>query len=341
MGNSKTIVSTGVDKPGYSLIDNNEEKTGEIVLYQPEGAVKLEVRVENETVWLTQAQMAELFDVQRQAITKHIKNIFETQELEEKGTSSILELVQREGRRTVKRTVSLYNLDMIISVGFRVNTRRGIQFRRWANQVLKDYMLKGYAVNQRKIATVLQIADRLHEQKRLIENHSAEIADVRKSVAEQNSRLSAVEQRIDFFVNASQTPTGGILATGTRFDGFILIGDLVKSARRSVVFIDPFATVEVLKFAAMRAKGVTATIFSPRITPDFKAAADLHNKQYPGLALNTMQTIHDRFLLVDDTVYHFGASFKDMGNEMTAYSVLNFVTPEEVIEKVKECMKRQ
>ena len=166
------------------------------------------------------------------------------------ATSSILELVQKEGRRLVKRPVTLYNLDMIISVGFRVNTQRGIRFRRWANQVLKDFMLKGYAVNQRKIATDLQIVDRLHEQRQLIENQSAAIADVRKSVAEQDSRLSAVEQRIDFFVKAAQTPTSGILATGTRFDGFVLIADLVKSAKRSVVFIDPFATIEVLKFAA-------------------------------------------------------------------------------------------
>ncbi|SHH09152.1 Virulence protein RhuM family protein [Fibrobacter sp. UWCM] len=316
------------------------ENKGEIVLYQPEGEVRLEVRVENETVWLTQAQMAELFDVQRQAITKHIKNIIETHELEETATSSILELVQKEGRRLVKRPVTLYNLDMIISVGFRVNTQRGIRFRRWANQVLKDYMLKGYAVRQRKIATDLQIVDRLHEQRQMIENQGAEIADVRKSVAEQDSRLSAVEQRIDFFVKASQTPTSGILTTGTRFDGLVLIADLVKSAKRSVVFIDPFATIEVLKFAAMRAKGVQAVVYSARITPEFKEAVALHNKQYPGLEPKTMRTIHDRFLLVDDKVYHFGASFKDMGNEMTAFSVLDFITPAEVIEKIQESMKR-
>ena len=135
------------------------ENRGEIVFYQPEGEVRLEVRVENETVWLTQAQMAELFEVQRQAITKHIKNIFDTHELDEPSTSSILELVQKEGRRMVKRPVTLYNLDMIISVGFRVNTQRGIKFRRWANQVLKEYMLKGYAINQRKLSTDLQIVE--------------------------------------------------------------------------------------------------------------------------------------------------------------------------------------
>ena len=290
------------------------DEKGEIVLYQPEGEIRLEVRVENETVWLTQAQMAELFDVQRQAITKHIKNIIETHELEQSATSSILELVQKEGRRLVKRPVTLYNLDMIISVGFRVNTQRGIRFRRWANQILKDFMLKGYAVRQRKIATDLQIVDRLHEQRQLIKSQQAEIAEFK---GETEKRLSAVEQRIDFFVTASQTPTGGILTTGTRFDGFVLIADLIKSAKRSVVFIDPYATIEVLKFAAI----------------------ELHNRQYLGLEPKTMRTIHDRFLLVDDTVYHFGASFKDMGNEMTAFSVLDFITPAEVIEKIQKSMK--
>ena len=178
----------------------------------------------------------------------------------------------------------------------------------------------------------MQIADRLHEQRQLIERQNAEITEfkgkIEKRFDKQESRLSAVEQHIDFFVRAAQTPTGGILATGTHFDGLVLIGDLVKTAKRSVVFIDPFATVDILKFAAMRAKGVSATIYSPRITPEFKEAQKLHNKQYPGLKLETMRMIHDRFLLVDDTVYHFGASFKDMGVEFSAYSVLNFVTPE-------------
>ena len=319
----------------------NEEK-GEIVLYQPEGEVRLEVRVENETVWLTQAQMAALFERERSVIAKHIKNVFKEGELDSKVVCANFAHTTPHGAIKGKMQISevvLYNLDVIISVGYRVKSIAGTRFRQWANHVLKDYMLKGYAVNQRKIATDLQIADRLHEQRQLIESQGTEIADVRKSIAEQDSRLSAVEQRIDFFVNAAQAPTGGILATGTRFDGFVLIADLVKSAKRSVVFIDPFATIEVLKFAAMRAKGVQAVVYSARITPEFRAAADLHKKQYPGLDLKTMRTIHDRFLLVDDKVYHFGASFKDMGNEMTAFSVLDFVTPAEVIEKIQESME--
>lgn len=191
------------------------ENRGEIVLYQPEGEVRLEVRVENETVWLTQAQMAVLFERERSVIAKHIGNVFKEQELDEKSNVQILHNTLSKFKPT-----TIYSLDVIISVGYRVKSLRGTQFRRWANQVLKDYILKGYAINQRKIATDLQIVDRLHEQRQLIEGQGVEIAELRntteKRLGEQDSRLSAVEQRIDFFVNAAQTPTGGILATGTR-----------------------------------------------------------------------------------------------------------------------------
>lgn len=321
---------------GFSM-NEKDELQGEIILYQPEGSVKLEVRVENETVWLTQAQMAELFHATKQNISLHIANIYKEGELDK--NSVVKEYLTTASDGKCYKT-KWFNLDVIISVGYRIKSIQGTRFRQWANRILKDYMLKGYAINQRKISTDLQIADRLHEQRQLIERQNAEITEfkgkIEKRFDKQESRLSAVEQHIDFFVRAAQTPTGGILATGTHFDGFVLIGDLVKTAKRSVVFIDPFATVDILKFAAMRAKGVSATIYSPRITPEFKEAQKLHNKQYPGLDLKAMRTIHDRFLLVDDTVYHFGASFKDMGNEMTAFSILNFVSPEEVIEKVKE-----
>ena len=234
----------------------NEGK-GEIVLYQPEGEVRLEVRVENETVWLTANQMARLFDRDEKTLRKHINNTF----LEEVERDNNTHFLRVDG---VKQPVAFYSLDVIISVGYRVKSANGVIFRRWANQILKDYILKGYAIRQRKITTDLQIADRLHEQRRLIVNQQTEIAEFKvaaeKRFDEQNSRLSAVEQHIDFFVKASQTPTSGILTTGTRFDGFVLIADLVKSAKRSVVFIDPFATIEVLKFAAMRARGVKAKI---------------------------------------------------------------------------------
>jgi len=307
----------------------NEEK-GEIVLYQPEGEVRLEVRMERESVWLSQVQMADLFQKDRTVIGRHIKNIYKEGELSKDITCANFAHMGVDADQTYNTI--LYNLDVIISVGYRVKSIAGTRFRQWANKILKDYMLKGYAVNQRMVATGMQIANQFQKQQRLIENQGTKLENV-------DTRLSTVEKHIDFFVKAAQTPTGGILATGTRFDGLVLIADLVKSAKRSVVFIDPYATIEILKFVAMRAKDVKAVIYSAHITPEFKAAKDMHNKQYPGLELKTMRTIHDRFLLIDDTVYHFGASFKDMGNEMTAFSVLNFVTPEEVIAKIQASMK--
>ena len=307
----------------------NEER-GEIVLYQPEGEVRLEVRMERESVWLSQVQMADLFQKDRTVIGRHIKNIYKEGELSKDITCANFAHMGVDADQTYNTI--LYNLDVIISVGYRVKSIAGTRFRQWANKVLKDYMLKGYAVNQRMVATGMQIANQFQEQRQLIEKQGTKLENV-------DNRLSTVEKHIDFFVKAAQTSTGGILATGTRFDGLVLIADLVKSAKQSVVFIDPYANIEVLKFAAMRAKDVKAIIYSAHITPEFKAAKDMHNRQYPGLELKTMRTIHDRFLLIDDTVYHFGASFKDMGNEMTAFSVLNFVTPEEVIAKIQASMK--
>ncbi|MBR5411869.1 MAG: virulence RhuM family protein [Fibrobacter sp.] len=319
-------------------MSKNDEKTGEIILYQPEGEVKLEVRVEKETVWLTQTQMGVLFERERSVIAKHIGNVFKEKELDEKSNVQILHNTLSKYKPT-----TIYSLDVIISVGYRVKSLRGTQFRRWANQVLKDYMLKGYAVNQRKISTDLQIADHLHEHRQLIECQGAEITELKGATAkrfdEHESRLSAVEQHIDFFVKAAQLPTGGIIAPNTKFSGYVLIADLVKAAKHSIVFIDPFADIRVLKFIAMKAEGVSATIYSARISHQFKEEAALYKKEHPEFDLKTMRIIHDRFLLVDDTVYHFGASFKDMGAEFSAYSVLNFVTPKEIIEKVQESTK--
>ncbi len=326
MSNLKNAISNSAAETTETK-SNPPISMGEIVLYQPEGEMKLEVRVENETVWLTIDQMALLFAKSRSTINEHILNAFSEKEIEKSQS------VRKIGNSDFStKPTNYYNLDVIISVGYRVKSIQGTHFRRWANQILKDYMLKGYAINQRRIATDLQIANRLQEQKQLIENQETRINNV-------DNRLSAVEQHIDFFVKATQLPSGGVLAPNTRFDGYVLIADLVKSAKRSIVFIDPFADISVLKFATMKAEGVSVTIYSARISHQFKEEAALYKKQHPEFDIRTMRIIHDRFLLVDDTVYHFGASFKDMGAEFSAYSVLNFVTPEEVIEKVKEITK--
>ena len=201
---------------------NPQISTGEIVLYQPEGEIKLEVRVENETVWLTIDQMALLFAKSRSTINEHILNAFSEKELEKSQS------VRKIGNSDFStKPTNYYNLDVIISVGYRVKSIQGTHFRRWANQILKDYMLKGYAINQRRIATDLQIADRLQEQRQIIEKQETRINNV-------DNRLSAVEQHIDFFVKATQLPSGGVLAPNTRFDGYVLIADLVASPLEGV-----------------------------------------------------------------------------------------------------------
>ena len=179
---------------------------GEIVLYQPDESIRLEVRIEDETVWLTQAQMAELFGTNRQAITKHIKNIYETGELDREATSSILELLQKEGNRNVKRKIEFYNLDTIISVGFRVNTRQGILFRTWANNVLKKYLLKGYAV---------------HPSLQQVEYHlSKQIESQREEMFLLQQKVQNHEQKIDFLIQQEQPVTEQLFSTGCVWDAY-------------------------------------------------------------------------------------------------------------------------
>ncbi len=283
----------------------------EIIVYQPEGGeFHIEVRVDQDTVWLTQAQMAELFDVQRQAVTKHIKNIFEIHELDEKATSSILELVQKEGPRMVRRSVTLYNLDLIISVGFRVNTQKGIEFRQWATRVLKEHMLKGFSVNQRLIS---------HENK--LENH--------------DSRIIYLEKQVDFFVKANLPPKEGVLQAKAFWSGYEFAVQLVRLAKQEIVIIDPFADDTALSLMPKRNPGVNAIIYSARINQTMKAECERLNRQCPPVELRTMREVHDRFIVVDETVYHIGASIKDLGNKLTAFSVLSLLTKQQLLEMIK------
>ncbi|MCQ2347562.1 MAG: virulence RhuM family protein [Paludibacteraceae bacterium] len=267
----------------------------EIVLYQPNELTKLEVRVADETVWLTQAQMAELFDVNRQAITKHLKNIYDSQELQQEATCSILELVQQEGNRRVKREVGFYNLDVIISVGFRVNTSRGIQFRQWANKVLKEYTLRGYALNQR----LLHIESELEEHRFLLQTH---------------------QDKIDFFVRTSLPPVEGIFYNGQIFDAYAFVADLIKSAKKCIVLIDNYIDESVLTMLDKRGTSVSATIYTQTIDKQLRLDIDKHNAQYAQVDVQVSKTFHDRFLIIDDVAYHIGASIKDLGKKLFAFS---------------------
>ena len=263
---------------------------GEIILYQPDEAVKLEVRLEDETVWLTQEQIADLFGTKRPAITKHLNNIYKSGELDIDSTCSILEHMGNDGKQ--RYTTKYYNLDAILSIGYRVNSKNATLFRTWANSVLKDYLLKGYSINKR-----------LSELERTVAQHT---------------------EKIDFFVRTALPPVEGIFYNGQIFDAYKFATDLVKSARRSIVLIDNYVDETVLLMLSKRSVGVSATIYTQRITQQLQLDLDRHNSQYPPIDIRTYRDSHDRFLIVDETdVYHIGASLKDLGKKMFAFSKLD------------------
>ncbi len=274
--------------------------TDEVIVYQSaDNAVRLDVRISGETVWLTQQQMADLFGTQRQAITKHIKNIFESAELQPVATSSILEQVQKEGNRVVTRQIAIYNLDMIISVGYRVNTMRGIQFRQWATKVLNQYIRQGYAVSNR--------FERLEQ------------------------RMTNVENQIESFVHYALPPKEGIFADGQIFDAYEFVQKLIKSAKKSILLIDNYVDESVLTMMSEKVRRVEVDIYTKEITKALKLAADKFNSQYGNLSIYQTNRIHDRFLIIDDqTIYLIGASLKDAGKRLFAFTKMSEAHIEEL-----------
>ena len=265
---------------------------GEIIFYQPNETIRLEVRLEEESVWLTQAQMAELFQTTPQNITIHIRSIYKEGELEYSSTCKEHLQVRKEGNRTVQRKQKFYNLDVIISVGYRVKSFYGTRFRQWANQVLKDYLLKGYSINHR-----------LQALERTVAEHS---------------------QKIDFFVRTALPPIEGVFYNGQIFDAYKFATDLIKSAKHSLVLIDNYVDETTLLMLSKRNEGVSATIYTAKISQQLQLDIEKHNDQYPPIQLRTYKESHDRFLLIDGKeVYHIGASLKDLGKKMFAFSKMN------------------
>jgi hypothetical protein len=258
----------------------------EIILYQPNTETEVEVRLENETVWLTQPQIAALFGTKRPAITKHLNNIFKSGELDERSTCSILEHMGNDSRQAYQ--TKFYNLDAILSVGYRVNSRNATLFRQWASRVLKDYLLRGHAINQRF---------------ERIEN-----------------RVTETEKKIDFFVRTALPPVQGVFYEGQIFDAYVFAADLVKSAKKSLVLLDNYVDESVLLLLAKRTAGVHAKIITRKVTRQLQLDLTKHNAQYAPVVLSQSHKFHDRFLLVDDTVFHVGASLKDLGKKLFAFS---------------------
>ena len=273
---------------------------GEIILYQPDEAIKLEVRMGDETVWLTQEQIADLFGTKRPAITKHLNNIYKTGELSMDSTCSILEHMGNDGKQ--KYTTRYYNLDAILSVGYRVNSKNATLFRQWANKVLKEYLLKGYSINQRLRELEQNVNDKLMQHE---------------------IRLNAIDEKIDFFVRTSLPPVEGIFFNGQIFDAYKFATDIIKYARKSILLIDNYIDESVLLMLSKRGSNVSATIYTQKITPQFQLDLEKHNEQYPQIDIRTYRNCHDRFLIIDNNdVYHIGASLKDLGKKMFAFSKL-------------------
>ena len=280
----------------------------EIILYQPDSTVKLEVRLENETVWLTQQQIADLFGTKRPAITKHLANIYKSGELDENSTCSILEHMGNDG--TQRYTTKYYNLDAILSVGYRVNSRNATLFRQWANKVLKEYLLRGYSINQRLMHMESRIDHRL---------------------SEHDNQIKELSNRMDFFVRTSLPTKEGIIYDGQIFDAYNLMCDLIRSAKNRIIVVDNYIDDSVFVQLDKRAPEVSATIFTPSISRALRQDLERHNAQYAPIEIKTFRRAHDRFLIIDDTVYHVGASFKDLGKKLTAFSKMEIMTADEFI----------
>ena len=291
---------------------------GEIVLYQPNDQLKIEVRLDNETVWLTQQQIANLFGVQQPAISKHIANIYRSGELDEASTYSILEYMGNDGKQ--QYVAKAYNLDVILSVGYRVNSINATRFRQWANSVLKKYLLEGYVVNQQLLAIQKQIDSRFEMQGR-------RIVDIERKLGEHN-------EKIDFFVQANLPPVEKVFFDGDFFEARVLLEKLVKTAQHRVVVVDAYIDAATLDMLDVRGKDVAADIYSGK---DLSSLRDMHNASAKKNPISThiwTNPSHDRWLIIDDSLYHCGHSLKDMGRKLSAITLMG-TSPEKILDSVK------
>lgn len=279
------------------------ETKNQILIYSSndKSNLKIDVRLEDDTVWLTQAQIAELFGTKRPAITKHLINIYNSGELNEDSTSSILEHMGNKGIQKYK--TKYYNLDVILSVGYRVNSINATQFRIWASKILKDYLLKGYVLNQR----VYNI------ERKLIEH----------------------DQKFEMLLKTNLPQTEGIFYDGQIFDAYKFVIDLIKTAQNSIILIDNYCDESVLLMLSKRNKNVKAEIYTFNISKQLQLDLEKHNQQYESIFIHSYKKAHDRFLIIDrKDIYHIGASLKDLGKKWFAFSKIN-IDIEEMLTKLK------
>ena len=288
-------------------MSNIESNKGEIVMYQPDETIRLEVRVEDETVWLTQQQISDLFLRDRSVINRHINNVFKEGECDKESNVHFLHIPNSD------KPVMYYSLDVIISVGYRVKSLNGTKFRRWANGVLKQYLLRGYAVNQRMF-------------------------DIEQKIVEQGMEIAELRKKVDFFVRSSLPPVEGIFYDGQIFDAYVHIVNLIKQAKTSIVLVDNYIDETTLTMLSKRSSNVSATIYTSQHVQNLhQLQLDIlrHNQQYPPIAVNYCQRNHDRFLIIDDVVYVFGASLKDAGKKLFAYIRMQETSPSELLNNIR------
>ena len=285
----------------------------QIVVYQTaDNQTQINVTLENETVWLTQAQIAELFQKDQSVIARHIANIFKEGELDKESNMQILHNTLSKYKPT-----AIYNLDVIISVGYRVKSQRGVQFRQWANRVIKDYMLKGYAINQQMLAMEERIG-------RQLQDHTLQIHDL--------------QEKVNFFVRTSLPPHQGIFYDGQIFDAYTFINDRIREATTRIIIIDNYIDDSVLTILSKRADKVAATIYTKKPSAQLQLDIQKHNAKYPPISVIEFDRSHDRFLCIDDTVYHLGASIKDLGKKWFAFNRMEMPTTE-LLQKIQTTYK--
>ena len=263
--------------------------------------LQIDVRLEDDTVWLAQAQIAELFGTKRPAITKHLKNIFSSGELIEERTCSILEHMGSNSIRTYK--TKYYNLDVILSVGYRVNSKNATQFRIWSNKILKEYLLKGYVLNKR--------VDSI--ERKLLEH----------------------DQKFEILIKTTLPKTEGIYYDGQIFDAYTFAADIIKTAKKSIVLIDNYSDETTLLLLSKRKPKVKCVIYTAHFSKQLELDLQKHNQQYPKIIIKTYKKAHDRFIIIDhETVYHIGASLKDLGKKWFAFSKI-MLNAEDLLEKLR------
>lgn len=273
-------------------IKNNSE----IVLYQPDGLISIEVILENETLWLTLDDLSVLYQRDKSTISRHIKNIFKEGELQREVVVANFATTSPHGAIVGKEQthdVTYYNLDVIISVGYRVKSQKGVEFRRWANVIIKNHIIKANAINAR------------------VERVEEDVFYLKKKTEE-----------LDIMVKGQLPPHEGIFCDGQIFDAYVFVSKLIKKAKTSIVLIDNYIDETVLEMLDKRNENVSATIYTSNISKNLKLDLAKHNSQYSPINIEIFDKSHDRFLIIDNEVYHIGASLKDLGKKMFAFSKL-------------------